>query len=169
MLLYKFITVSIGVLGNSIRKKASISLRDESTEHLLSTLCSRASYKGSMVFRCGDWGGHGKHLTSLWCPWNHSWICLADSVFPFLPNCILRPRLLWPPLSLWESVDNRVILMLSNAFVKPHLLYCVQFCGPHYKKDIELLKNYKEGKLHWYLVWKIKAVRKTILIYQKET
>ncbi|GAB0190311.1 mitochondrial enolase superfamily member 1 [Grus japonensis] len=51
-------------------------------------------------------------------------------------NCVLG--------CIKRSVTSRsreVILPLYSALVRPHLEYCIQLCGPQYRRDMELLER----------------------------
>ena len=47
-----------------------------------------------------------------------------------------RPK--WPRVL---SISLMKLLTLYSTLIRPHFDYCVQFCEPHYKKDIEALEK----------------------------
>lgn len=51
-----------GILGYCLKRKSSISLKDEGGGYLIHSLCFRTSHKWSMMFISSDWGGDGRHF-----------------------------------------------------------------------------------------------------------
>ena len=52
-----------------------------------------------------------------------------------------RPTVFWAELKKGvASREREVIVHRFLALVRPHLEYCIQALGPHYRKDMELLQ-----------------------------
>ncbi|GAB0186292.1 hypothetical protein GRJ2_001094500 [Grus japonensis] len=94
--------------------------------------------------------GNPKHSYRLGGEWIESSLeekdlgVLVDKKLNMNQQCVLAAqkanRVLGHIKRSMTSRSREVILPLHSALVRPHLEYCIQLWGPHYKKDTDLLE-----------------------------